>query len=55
MLRSLQVMRDISPEYLRRFMAYADGLLWLDQADSSTKTVQKNTVQKRKPGRSKAG
>lgn len=31
-LRALQCMRDISPDYLHRFMAYADALIWLDQA-----------------------
>jgi len=30
--RSLLLMRDVSPEYLSRFMAYVDTLLWLDQA-----------------------
>jgi len=59
-LQSLKLMRDISPEYLRRFMAYADALLWLDQADNSNKNVQKNSVRserdkKRKTGRSNAG
>ena len=59
-LQSLKLMRDISPEYLRRFMAYADALLWLDQADSGNKTVQKNIVRgerdkKRKTGRSSTG
>lgn len=33
-LRSLAAMRDISPDYLKRFMSYADALLWLDQVDS---------------------
>ena len=33
MLRSLQLMRDISPDYLNRFMSYVDTLLWLEQAD----------------------
>lgn len=51
-LRSLAVMRDIAPDYLNRFMSYADTLLWLDQADS--RPVVKNTVEgegvkKRKP------
>jgi hypothetical protein len=31
-LRSLEMMRDISPDYLKRFMSYADTLLCLDQA-----------------------
>ena len=32
-LRSLALMRDISPDYLSRFVSYVDTLLWLDQAD----------------------
>jgi hypothetical protein len=33
-LRSFERMRDISPDYLNRFMSYVDALLWLDQAES---------------------
>jgi hypothetical protein len=32
-LRSLEVMRDISPDYLQNFMSYIDALIWLDHAD----------------------
>ena len=32
-LRSLALMHDISPDYLKRFMSYADTLLWLDHVD----------------------
>ena len=32
-LRSLEVMRDISPDYLQAFMSYIDALIWLDHAD----------------------
>lgn len=32
-LRSLTLMRELSPDYLNRFMAYADTLLCLDQTD----------------------
>jgi hypothetical protein len=32
-LRSLALMRDISPDYLNRFMSYADALLCLDQGE----------------------
>lgn len=32
-LRSLALMRDISPDYLSRFMSYADTLLCLDQGE----------------------
>lgn len=31
MLRSLTMMRDLSPEYLRRFLSQAESLLWLEQ------------------------
>ncbi|MDM0030627.1 DUF2894 domain-containing protein [Variovorax sp. J22P271] len=34
--RSLTLMRDLSPEYLNRFMAYVDTLLWLDQAGAGS-------------------
>lgn len=30
--RSLTLMRELSPEYLHRFMAHVDVLLWMDQA-----------------------
>ncbi|KQW63498.1 DUF2894 domain-containing protein [Variovorax sp. Root411] len=29
--RSLTLMRDLSPEYLNRFMSYVDALSWVDQ------------------------
>lgn len=32
MLRSLALMRSISPDYLRHFMAQMDSLVWLDRA-----------------------
>lgn len=32
-LRSLELMRDISPDYLQGFMSYIDTLIWLDHAD----------------------
>lgn len=34
-LRALTRMRDLSPDYLNRFMSYVDALLWLDEADSA--------------------
>jgi hypothetical protein len=50
-LRSLALMRDISPDYLNRFMSYADTLLCLDQGEKD-KVVKDKTV-KDKPGNSK--
>lgn len=32
-LHSLALMRKLSPDYLRRFLAQADALLWLDQVN----------------------
>ena len=59
-LRALRRMRDISPAYLQHFMAYADALLWLEQADGGAKPAPKNIVlgerdKKRKPARGKGG
>ena len=31
-LRTLTLMRELSPDYLRRFLSQAESLLWLDQA-----------------------
>jgi hypothetical protein len=36
-LRTLALMRDLSPDYLRRFLSHADTLLWLEQAQSQTR------------------
>lgn len=49
-LRSLGVMRDISPDYLNRFMSYLDTLLWLDQADSTgtTKSAAEGVIAKKR-------
>lgn len=40
-LRSLALMRDISPDYLNRFMSYADTLLCLDQCEKEKPGVAK--------------
>jgi len=32
--RALTLMRDLSPEYLNKFMSYVDGLLWLDDVNA---------------------
>jgi hypothetical protein len=34
--RTLQLMRDLSPDYLHRFMAHVDALLWLEQAGTAS-------------------
>lgn len=40
-LRSLALMRDISPDYLNRFMSYTDTLLCLEQGEQEKLTVPK--------------
>jgi hypothetical protein len=48
-LRSLGLLRELSPDYLRRFMAHADTLLWLDEAGG----LLRPPAGKGKPGRQK--
>ena len=33
--RALTLMRELSPEYLHRFMSHVDALLWLDRANAA--------------------
>ena len=40
-LRSLSLMRDLSPDYLNRFMGYVDTLLFLDAPATVKVTLQK--------------
>jgi hypothetical protein len=40
-LRSLSLMRDLSPDYLHRFMGYVDTLLFLDAPATVKVTLQK--------------
>ena len=58
-LRALKLMRDISPEYVSRFMSHADTLLWLDQATSDNapvkQVVRRETDNKPKARRRKSG
>lgn len=42
-LRSLAMMRDISPDYLNRFITYADTLLCLDQGEKEKPAAPKKT------------
>ena len=44
-LRSLVLMRDLSPEYLRRFLSQVDSWLWLEQLN------QGHTLKEAKPER----
>lgn len=56
--RSLTLMRDLSPEYLNRFMSYVDALLWVDQASSGSASAGADAPRAesaRKSARGKAG
>ena len=53
-LQSLKLMRDTSPAYLKRFVAYVDALLWLDQADTATKPAPKGAAKGEKDKKRKA-
>lgn len=43
LLQSLALMRDVSPDYLARFMSYADTLLALEQAQTQDRPAAKAT------------
>lgn len=47
-LRSLALMRDISPDYLNRFISYADALLSLDQCEKDKPATPKKSRAARK-------
>lgn len=60
-LQALKLMRDVSPDYLKRFVSYVDALLWLDQADQAARPAAKGAgrakapEKKRRSPRGKAG
>lgn len=39
-LRALERMRDLAPDYLHRFIAYADALCWLEDAERGMAAAQ---------------
>lgn len=56
--RSLMLMRDLSPDYLQRFIGHVDALLWLDQVSNGHPPVAKEAARAdgdKKPSRSKSG
>jgi hypothetical protein len=55
-LHSLALMRDISPDYLNRFMSYVDTLLCLEQVDRQTPLMAKAKAEaaKAKPAKSRS-
>jgi hypothetical protein len=48
-LRSLEVMRELSPDYLRRFLVHVETLQWLDQAVETTPREQPKPGKPAKP------
>lgn len=56
--QSLTLMRDLSPEYLNRFVSYVDALLWVDQANTGNApsgTDAPRAESGKKTARSKSG
>jgi len=56
--QSLTLMRDLSPEYLNRFVSYVDALLWVDQANAGNApsgTDAPRAESGKKTARSKSG
>lgn len=53
--RALILMRDLSPEYLNRFMSYVDALLWIDQANGSMASAAATTPRAETPKKSGRG
>jgi hypothetical protein len=49
--RSLTLMRELSPEYLDRFMSYVDALLWLDGMKGGDLPTGKIVPRAEKPSR----
>ncbi len=52
-LHTLGLLSGLSPDYLRRFMAHAEALLWLDAASAQLKPAGR--AARRSPPRSRAG
>jgi len=42
--RSLSLMRELSPEYLRQFLSYVDALSWIEQLNEREGTAAKDTA-----------
>jgi hypothetical protein len=55
--RALTLMRELSPEYLHRFMSHVDALLWLDRANagSASAGMEGARPEGKKSARSRAG
>lgn len=54
-LRSLQVMRDVAPDYLQGFMSYVDTLIWLEHADPMRPVPRSEGDRKPRPAKRNTG
>ena len=54
-LRSLQAMRDIAPDYLQGFMSYVDTLIWLEHADPTKASSERERPRKATKGQTRRG
>lgn len=52
-LRSLTLMRDVSPDYLNRFVSYVDTLMCLDQTDQDQQATVRVAADGKKRSKSK--
>lgn len=46
-LRSLELMQELSPDYLQRFLSRLDTLLWLEQADAQRASAEARPAARR--------
>ncbi|MNL61832.1 hypothetical protein D3C87_1858020 [compost metagenome] len=53
MLRSLGLMRALSPDYLRRFISHVDSLLWLEGVNTKPSQPARSAVRKSRATRTK--
>lgn len=51
--RAMALMRELSPSYLRSFLAYVDDLAWLEQIGGGTSTNASGATATKKRGRRK--
>ena len=52
-LRSLVLMRSLSPDYTRRFLSHAETLLWLEQASGKLKPSEATRKTERRSPKTK--
>jgi Protein of unknown function (DUF2894) len=53
-LRALDLMRQLSPDYLRRFMVHVDTLLWLEQVQTTATETKPKTPRRGRPSKTGA-